>query len=330
MANIKHQKENQKVFVRRNSNRRPNWTRILVALSILIVVIVAIVCSISNGIKNANQKEKNQAFIEEQKTEEVLDFTANVEHFEEIPVSATDDCVWGIDISHWQEGIVTEKWIADAKSAGCSFVYIQFAKTAKESNVDIPVLDYRTIAIEFADAAEANELVFGFYFLTDAKYESSRLAEFGFILQFINEIQTKDYQYNRLPLMLDHEVYGNEESAEESDKRVLMLEKQVSSLKQIGIETIVYTSASKYQELAAALGDEQDFWLADYSVAQPGVAPTDFPDKYSEQVAIWQYSADTLSLQERGLPVIADYNPTEQQALDRNLMKTDFFQECIN
>lgn len=313
--------------------RRPNWFRIGVTLAVLIAVIISICCAISNAVKDSAKNSNNKKFIEQQVTEDLLDFTAtaNGNSLEEIP-TPTGDCVWGIDISHWQEGIVTEKWIVDAKAAGCSFVYIQFAKTAAEYNVDNPVLDYTTLAIEFADAAEANGLTFGFYFLTDAKYETSRLSEFGFILHFVNAIKSKNYQYNRLPLMLDHEVYGDKESKEDSSKRITMLEKQVTDLKAFNIETIIYTSASKYPELVAALGEEQDFWLADYSYSmeKPGIAPTSFPEEYSNQVSIWQYSADKLSIQERGLSVMADYNSVEQQGLDRNLMKTEYFKECVN
>lgn len=319
-----------RAIVKRKKSRRPKWNRIFMASGILLVVFITIICLIANAISNAKENNANAKFIEEQKQQEIIDFVTN-ESFEEISTPA-EDCVWGIDVSHWQEGIVTENWIANAKAAGCSFIYIQFAKTPAEYSVDNPVSDYVTLAMQFADAAEANSIAFGFYFLTDAKNESERLTEFGFILQFLNQVKTKNYQYNRLPLMLDHEVYGTQESQESSDARILMIEKQVSALKQFGIETIIYTSASKYTELVAVLGEEQDFWLADYSKSQPGIAPTTFPEEYInlEQVGIWQYSADALSVQERGLSVVTDYNPDEQQCLDRNLMKTDFYHECIN
>lgn len=316
----------------RNRSRRVNWGRILVALVIFVVIIILAFNAIAKAIGN-KANAKNDNFLGTQEYTGIVDFTATNEAGNgtksEIP-TPVGETVWGIDVSHWQEQVVSEKWLANAKAAGCSFIYIQFGKTASEYSVDNPILDYSTLAIEFADAAEANQMCFGFYFLTNAKYEMQRLAEYGYILQFLQDVSAKGYTCNRLPLMLDHEVYGPDESKEDSNSRVKMLEKQISSLKGFGIKTIIYTSASKFEELAAALGSEQDFWLAEYSNVEPGVAPTSLPSDYNHQVAMWQYTSDALTVQERGLSVTTGDATENQQELDRNLMKAEYFVECVN
>lgn len=320
--------------------RKPKWNRIIIAILLLLVLILSSMLFVNNKIsekKKISENDQQTGFIEEQKKQQVLDFVAS---YDEDPQNATkidfDNSekvntienpayVWGIDISHWHEYIVTQEWFSKAKEAGCRFVYIQFAKTSTNTENN-PVLDYSEIAIQFSDAAEKIGLNFGFYFLTDAANETQRLAEFATILKFLTIAEGKNYQYLSFPLMLDHEVYGPEEPIEKSDSRVKMLEKQVYELNQIGIQTIIYTSSSKYEELHEKLGDKQYFWLANWS-SPKGEVPKKFLDGYEDvkTVSIWQYTNDDLTLQERDLSVEASYLPNKQQSLDRNLMKVDFY-----
>ena len=347
MANNNYQAENQfeefpsvQVILKKRK-RKPKWNRIVIAILLLLVIILSSMLFVNKvkiiEKKKISENDQQTGFIEEQKKQQLLDFVAsydedpqnatkiNFDNSEKVNTIENPAYVWGIDISHWHEGIVTQEWLSKAKEAGCSFVYIQFAKTSTNTENN-PVLDYSDIAIQFSDAAEKIGLNFGFYFLTDAVNETQRLSELATILKFLTEINEKNYQYLSFPLMLDHEVYGTEEPIEKSNARVQMLEKQVYELSQLGIQTIVYTSSSKYKELHEKLGDKQYFWLANWS-SPKGEVPKKFLDGYEETktVSIWQYTNDDLTIQERGLSVEASYQPGKQQSLDRNLMKAEFY-----
>ncbi len=325
--------------------RKPKWNRIVIAFLLLLIMILSTMLYVNKlTVKNHLTKKERanndqNKFVEELKDKQLLDFVAS---YDEDPQQATKidfensesdnsyntsekpEYMWGIDISHWHEGIINTEWLSQAKEAGCSFVYIQFAKTS--ATPENPVLDYSDIALQFANAAEEIKMNFGFYFLTDATDETARLAEFATILKFLTKVNEKNFQYFSFPLMIDHEVYGPEESIEKSDARVKMLQKQVYELSQIGIQTIIYTSSSKYKELHEKLGDKQYFWLANWS-SPKGEVPDKFLDGYenTKTVSIWQYTNDDLTIEERGISVEASYNPGKQQSLDRNLMKAEFY-----
>src|SRR5574344_231828 len=257
---------NVRAQVKRKPVRKVRKDRVFLAL----IFVIAIGLFFFNA-HNKSHKDK-VVFIRE-----VNDATSTVEN------EIMGDTVWGIDISRWQSNTIDKDWLEFAKEKGCRFIYIQFAKsnTDEDSALEQPILDYTDSAKSFAKMAEEVGIHFGFYFLTDSKIESFRLSELGSIMCFVNQIKAEKYSMNTLPLMLDHECYGDAESLEDSASRVEMLTRQVSDLRDLGIKPIVYTSGSKYSELREKLGDDQLFWIADYSIAEKGVAPTSIPDEYS-------------------------------------------------
>lgn len=241
--------------------------------------------------------------------------------------------VWGIDISRYQEGL-TDEFFVKLKNAGCKFIYIQFGLTNYPATIEAPINDFSEIAYTFAEQAEKNEIHFGFYFLSEATTEAYRRAETSFILEFLKDVEGKNYKYNKLPLMLDHEV--NEETQDVTNAKIQQLAAQVDSMNKMGYETIIYTSEVRYNALNSIFGNEQNFWLANWSIVDgTGIAPEEnselIPDsiKNSANVKIWQYATDNAILGERFREItLEDLN--QNMAIDRNIMKEEYFETLIS
>ncbi len=307
---------NAKVLYKRHRKIR------LDRISVTILVILCIILIIDKK-RNERKEKENIVFVRNAMCDDV----SEVGHLSE----DLGEYVWGIDISRWQTGCINQEWMHEAKRRGCKFVYIQFAKTNPDNKSDDCVLTYFQEAEAFAKMAEEAELDFGFYFLTDVKEEPNRIRELGIIVNFLNDVKKKfNFKMNTLPLMLDHEVYGDEEALEDSNARCQMLERQILELNSASIYPIVYTSGSKLPELQEYLGEEQIFWVADSRFHERGVPPKGFPEQYdTENVVMWQYTADDALIEERGISISQIDSPPGstivQLGLDRNLMKKEFF-----
>ena len=238
--------------------------------------------------------------------------------------------VWGIDISRYQEKL-TDDFFVKLKNAGCKFIYIQFGLTNYPATADAPILDFSEIACRFADQAELNEIHFGFYYLTEATTSLYRQAETTFILSFLKDIEAKNYKYNKLPLMLDHEVLGTEADL---NGKIEQFAAQVEALKLFDVETIIYTSETRYATLNTKL-PEQNFWIANYNyVNETGIAPEKNPElipdflKSDNNIKMWQYASDSSILGER-FESITKEELAQNMPIDRNLMSIDFYEKLI-
>lgn len=239
--------------------------------------------------------------------------------------------VWGIDISRYQASL-TDDYFVKLKNAGCKFIYIQFGLTNEPETIETPIADYSEIAVRFADLAEKNGIHFGFYFLSEATNETFRQAETTYILSFLKDVEAKNYKYNKLPLMLDHEVHDAESDL---NGKIEQLAAQVDALKKLGdVEIIIYTSETRYSTLNNKM-PEQNFWLANYDyVNGTGIAPEKNPElipeflKTSANVQMWQYASDSSILGER-FESITKEDVKQNIAIDRNLMRIDFYEKLI-
>lgn len=271
---------------------------------------------LSNQTENAEDEE----FVEDN-----TDTTMEDHIFPLGNVSINSNYVWGIDISRYQKGL-SDEYFDMLKQAECKFIYIQFGITSQNS---MELLDFSEEAFTFARQAEEHEIHFGFYFLTESRTDQITQKEFDFIIQFLQNVKEKNFKYNIFPLMIDHEVAT--ESYEIKQNKIKQLAKLVANLKSEGIETIIYTSSSRYDLLNETLGKNQLFWLANYNYYTPGIAPEknnkNLPNFFTNNpnVLMWQYSNNSHLLAERCSDFDVD-SSIENRAIDRNIMKSEMFQ----
>ena len=237
------------------------------------------------------------------------------------------DYVWGLDISRFQIEL-TDEYFQTLKKHGCSFIYIQFGLNNYFGNPEI--LDYSDIAINFANICERNQIYFGFYFLTDSYSSYQCENEINYITDFLKSV--KGYEYYKLPLMLDHESYGND-TIDTVKVRLENLSKMVKDLSNLNIDTIIYLGEDRYNMIKDKLSQDQAYWIPNWISSQtyPGFNPQErtdlIPNFLSESnVFVWQYAPDNLVKDERGIP----YCDKIDVAVDRNLMKKSFFEHYIN
>lgn len=225
----------------------------------------------------------------------------------EVADSVVPEVVWGIDVSHWNVELTNDpQFLPTIKAAGCQFVYIQIGKTADNS-----LKDYWEYAKGVAMACEDAEILYGFYYLTEADVESEMYMELWFITKFFDTLSTLDLKFNKLPFVLDFEADGKEKVEEQEQLKLL-----INHLHSEDIIPVIYSSESMLSKLEETLQNpNQEYWMANHALDETGIAPGQMPATMREnpRIICWQYTDDENLLYERGVN-------TNNQALDRNLM----------
>lgn len=306
-----------------NRTKKRRTTRKLVAFVIfisLVAVVIAIAYRFFKDESNptsAASVDKYEQFESQISNEHQSDESSKEEQIADI----VPEVVWGIDVSHWNvEQTDNPEFIPNLKAAGCQFVYIQIGKTVENS-----LKDYWEYAQGVAMACEEAELLYGFYYLTEADVESEMYMELWFITKFFKDtLSTLDLKYNKLPLVLDFETEGTEKV--DHLKQLSLL---VNHLHSEDIIPVIYSSESMLSRLEEALQNpNQEYWMANHALDDTGIAPGQMPAtmRENQKIICWQYTDDTNLVFERGVD-------TNGQALDRDLMPYNvwaYYQELCN
>ena len=219
-----------------------------------------------------------------------------------------DEYYWGVDISDFNR--VDDEFFQEISENGAKFVLIRFGTYYEGYNIN----SYTDYASEKAKLCRKYGLHYGYYFLTDAKSDLKMKEQIEFIENFIDSDKSK---YHSFPVILDHEEYGYNESAESKKLRLTNLAKLSKKLWDDGYEVWIYTSENSYS-IAKTYDfyENQCFWIAHYNnlniKSPPEKGNDNLLDMYPLDVEVWQYTSNGNIHHERGINYFGE--------LDRNLM----------
>lgn len=176
--------------------------------------------------------------------------------------------------------------------------------------------EYKT----FIDACEYLGVPYGFYFIDEAINSEEIDEEVEWILDFLQKNGGKNCV---LPFSIDIEKFNVKARTDEIwDIRGKLVQELIYKLKNVGVETIVYSNAKKANEYLSNI--ESNFWIAYYNLEDeiPNYWISDIEHEVAENKKLmkktiaWQFT-------EKGVKNII------KEKVDVNIVKNDFFKQFV-